>query len=34
VNDPNEGEADLGYADFMEKLEGIADRVDIQVWHY
>jgi hypothetical protein len=34
VNDPNEGEVDLGYADFMEKLEGIASRVDIQVWHY
>jgi papain like cysteine protease AvrRpt2 len=34
VNDPNSGEEDMAYTEFMTKVEGIADRVDIQVWHY
>src|SRR5262249_24084365 len=34
LNDPNTGEDEMLYAEFMQKVEGVADRIDIQVWHY
>lgn len=34
LNDPNTGETEMTYPEFMEKVEGVVDRVDIQVWHY
>jgi Papain-like cysteine protease AvrRpt2 len=34
LNDPNSGEDEMLYEDFIEKVEGVADRIDIQIWHF